>query len=127
MSRFFKNERKKWIFELVKKFSKSCIVRTRFLTKLLCWCYQGTLECKLLSSVYYDLGKKLAETHPMLNDSYSTSKHFLNAVDGFSVNFPNLHVFTLNSNFKIPIGSRNYSCLAFLRMNARNGAKSKKT
>ena len=91
------------------------------------------MECKLLTSVFYDLGKGLAERNSLTPDirNEETNNYFMKAVHEFLLTFPILNGFATTSNFKVPIGTNKMSCLAFLRMNARsgflNGLKGKKT
>ena len=86
--------------------------------------YQGNVEYKLLSSVFYDLGKGLAERNnlsPDIRDD-ATNDYFTNGVEEFLQTFPNLLAFVKNSKFKTTIGdAKQISCLAFLRKNARSG------
>ena len=84
---------------------------------------QENLEFKLLSSVFYDVGKGLAEENlfsPDIKDS-ATNGYFIKGVDDFLKTFPNLHEFVKYSKLKISVGSKRISCHAFLRKNARSG------
>ena len=100
-------------------FEQTCFGISNY--NLLFWRYlcQGSVESKLLSSVFYDLGKALAEKNQMSPDlkDDATNNYFLTAIDEFLLQFPIINYFARKSKHKI----LTKSCLAFLRMNARNG------
>ena len=85
--------------------------------------HQGSMECKLLSSVFYDLGKGLATScpHPPDLKEDRTNEYFLRAVDEFLLSFPTLATFVQKSDLRIQNGTNSLSCFAFLKMNSRNG------
>ena len=84
---------------------------------------QANVECKLLTSIFYDLGKGLAENCPYPLDikHEATGRYFMKALDCFLLTFPTLDAFVKSTKLRIENGTNNLSCLAFLRMHARNG------
>ena len=81
------------------------------------------MECKLLSSIFYDLGKNLAESCPFPPDAKNkaTNEYFLKAVEEFLLSLPLLHQFVYSTKMRIINGTNNLTCHAFVKMNARNG------
>lgn len=92
---------------------------------------KGSVECRLLSSVFYDFGKELKKKCPQPHDlkNPKTRNFFMTSVTEFMNQFPNLQLNCPNSlisEMKIEVGGskiRRYTPEAFVRVNARNGFK----
>ena len=69
------------------------------------------------------MGKNLAERCPYPTElkQPATNEYFMQAVDEFLLTFPTLNNFVRNTDVRIQNGTNNISCLAFVRMNSRNG------
>ena len=93
---------------------------------------QGSVECRLLTSVFYEFGKNLATQCPYSgpHQAKESNDFFTVAFHEFVKLFPNLHLD--NDEFasqKIQIGttisesgtSKSVTFIAFTRLHARNG------
>ena len=92
---------------------------------------KGSIECRLISSLFYDFGKELRRLCPFDLD-FANPLHrdyFARHVDAFIARFPNLELHDPNSavsRLKVEVGSnKRYTPQAYLRVNARNGFKAK--
>ena len=87
---------------------------------------QGSVECRLLTSVFYDFGKALSSTCPYSLDANPklANDFLLEAFQLFIKQFPNLRLFDDEfASQKIETGSTKYTYQAFARLHARNGFK----
>jgi len=92
---------------------------------------KGTMECRLISSLFYDFGKELRRLCPIDLDFQNVAhrEYFAKHVEAFQERFPNLLLQdpgSVVSRLKVEVGSdKRYTPAAYLRVNARNGFKAK--
>lgn len=92
---------------------------------------KGTMECRLISSLFYDFGKELKRLCPFDLDFQNTAhrEYFAKHVEAFQERFPNLQLQDPDSavsRLKVEVGSdKRYTPAAYLRVNARNGFKAR--
>ena len=87
---------------------------------------QGSVECRLLASVFYDFGKSLAALCPHSQEpsSNSANEFFMSAFQQFISSFPNLRLSDDSfASQKIETGCTRFTYLAYARLHARNGFK----
>ena len=87
---------------------------------------QGSVECRLLTSVFYEFGKFVSAQCPFYvkEDAQLANGYFIKAFQEFILLFPNLRLNDEEfASTKIESESYSYSYLAFARLNARNGFK----
>ena len=88
---------------------------------------QGTVESRLLTSVFYDFGKSLASSCPYAVDHMLADDFFMTAFREFIDLFPNLRLCDESfASQRIQTGSNKSAWktyLAFVRLHARNGFK----
>ena len=89
---------------------------------------QGSIECRLLTSVFYDFGKSLSSIcpHSLDLDPKTANDYFMAAFQQFIDCFPNLRLNDERvASQKIETGSSKFTFLAYARLHARNGFKHK--
>ena len=90
---------------------------------------QGTVESRLLASIFYEQGKVIAQSCPYDKDwkNMRTREYVKQQMNEFLLNFPNLNIDSAPSKgLKILVGTGHcYTPMAFIRMHTRNGFMSK--
>ena len=85
---------------------------------------QGSVESRLLTSVFYDFGKSLSgyQSSAPGPDPKSANDYFMAAFRQFIDSLPNLRLNDRSfASQEIETGSRKFSFLTYARMSARNG------
>ena len=88
--------------------------------------HQGSIECRLLTSVFYDKGKEICQKCPFPSDlkNPQTKSFFEKSFKEFLLNFPRLTSDTeLSKKAFIHYGNCKYTIDTFIRINAKAGFK----
>ena len=90
--------------------------------------FKGSVECRLLTSVFYDFGKSVYWNcpHSKSLQNEETKQHLRSSLDTFMEMFPNLSSTDPSSplyGYKVTVGSSGstYTPYGFIRRAARNG------
>ena len=88
--------------------------------------HQGSIECRLLTSVFYERGKEICQKCPFPTDlkNPQTKSYFEQSLKEFMLNFPRLiDDSELSKKAFIEYGNCNYTIETFVRINAKAGFK----